>query len=387
MDESYFRDRISGYFDKSLPPDEYQLVDDYLKDSPEGRRLLEEIGRLDEFVRMHSELDVDDGFFERQAQSIEARLGFASATPANVEPVRPKGRGGATWKWIGVAASIAFLGFIGFHESDIFGPTPKGMSETDRLETPAVVKLDTMQSIDAADDEGASGLDEDQGSKDVTSSVDAEPEAARESAPVTNEAKEVEKFEIASKSIPTRPEVEPALTPTPEIKSPTSALDEESPVVVQSPGVEVVSEPPSSRRAAPAATQAQSAPITTDFSDETAVAKEQVAETVDTSALLASYRAQRDSLMKATPANGGEALGLSKKEQPQSREYYKPIATPLSFDTQQSQLLEACYQIAKLTDSDSERSTMISQIEGMAADTSSVVGRRARLYLDELTHK
>ena len=48
MDESYFRERLSGYLDKSLLPEEMAAMEEYLRESEEARRILADFEKLKE---------------------------------------------------------------------------------------------------------------------------------------------------------------------------------------------------------------------------------------------------------------------------------------------------------------------------------------------------
>lgn len=393
MDESYFRDRISGYFDKSLPPDEYQLVDDYLKKSADGRALLDRIGRLDEFVQIQSELTAGDDFFERQARDIEARLGFESATPAQVEPAPSMKWRGTTWKWIGVAASIAVLSFVGYHQKDIFGPAEIiPPSDADR-EIRKTIHADQSQpgetfraDRDAGADESGAGAESPEGG-----TVDKEqPQAARDATPhVSREIIERDLPAVRNEAdVPALAEAEPTLAP-PVTPKPSEIekmqLAEEIPAAPKREFEET-------RRSAPGATRAQSAPIV--LEDDSSPQPDLVVSAgldaiVDTSAL-ARYRAERERIMAemkadTTPLPGRERETAVTKSLTDRQS--TPVVTVPRGDDRPRRLLEACYQITRLTEDDSERATMVRQIKAMADDTKSTVRDQAKRYYDELTRK
>jgi hypothetical protein len=116
MDHSYFKDRISAYYDRDLPPYELQAVEEHLKDCAECQALLAEFEKLDRMVAEKSELAEGD-YWEQSAQKIERALGFEEKT--EVIDVRPKSWRGLGWKIATVAASVAVITFIGLHEGDI----------------------------------------------------------------------------------------------------------------------------------------------------------------------------------------------------------------------------------------------------------------------------
>jgi len=156
MVESYFKDRLSGYLDKSLPPEEMAVMDEYVKKSEEARRILAEFRKLDEFVREHSDLGGED-YWERQAQKVEQAIGLeASPKATDIRPRRSRNR---FWRGIAVAASVGFLAFIGLHQSDIFDyqervrpiPAPSVMDQ-EKAETAAEAGRDKAAPEEAAID-------------------------------------------------------------------------------------------------------------------------------------------------------------------------------------------------------------------------------------------
>lgn len=116
MDHSYFRDKISAYFDNELPPQEKEIIEQHLAQCQECQDLLAELKRLDRTVEKHSQLGGKE-YWEQSAQRIEQRLGFAEET--KVTDITPSGWKGLVPKLAAVAASIAVLGFIALYEKEI----------------------------------------------------------------------------------------------------------------------------------------------------------------------------------------------------------------------------------------------------------------------------
>ncbi len=393
MDESYFKDRISGYFDKSLPPDEYQLVDDYLKTSAEGRALLERIGRLDEFVRMHGALSVDDAFFERQAQRIEARLGFESATPANVEKAPVRKWGGPAWRWVGVAASIAVLAFIGYHQRDIFGPADI-VPPSD-----AAREIRSERSTDSVMSEGHDVLQKSEIRPSETEEAAADNEAVTGDAiqETGRVAAGSEADRIAKKEFEATRDETPSAPPTvmsPQAIEPSAKTEplasEES--VTRELSTQSEAPAPAVQRQSSGATRAQSAPVT--MSEETTEAVEPMEfddQAPADTGLLIRYRSEREQLMAEMKKDSSRLPGLDRDISPATKSLTNRQSAPATItptaDDRPTRLLEACYQIARLTPDEAERTAMIGQIEAMASDSTSTVRSKARRYFDELTRK
>ena len=133
MDHSYFKDRISAYHDRDLPPYELQVVEEHLKECAECQALLAEFEKLDRMVAEKSEL-ADDDYWEQSAQKIEKALGFDETT--EVVDIRPKSWRGLGWKIAAAAASLAVITFIGLHQGDIFKEQPPSVPSI-KVDSPA----------------------------------------------------------------------------------------------------------------------------------------------------------------------------------------------------------------------------------------------------------
>jgi hypothetical protein len=117
MDHSYFKDRISGYFDRQLPPEEFEAVQHHLAECRECRHLLARMEKLDRLVERHAQLGGEE-YWERSARAIEQRLGFREES-AEVTDITPSSWRGLVGKLVAVAASVAILAFIALYEKDI----------------------------------------------------------------------------------------------------------------------------------------------------------------------------------------------------------------------------------------------------------------------------
>src|SRR5512138_2136801 len=120
MDHSYFRDRVSAFHDRELPPQELAVVEDHVRGCAECQELLAKLERLDALVAQHAELSGGD-YWEKSARKIEERLGFAEQT--EITPVKRAGWDkGLVWKVTAIAATLAVLAFIGINRDKIMPP-------------------------------------------------------------------------------------------------------------------------------------------------------------------------------------------------------------------------------------------------------------------------
>lgn len=115
MDHSYFKERISGYYDNNLLPYEQQSVEEHLKTCEECQKLLAQFEKLDKLVEEKSQLS-DTEYWEKSAQKIENAIGVDDS---KVIDVSHKSYKGLFWKISAVAASVAILTFIGINQIDI----------------------------------------------------------------------------------------------------------------------------------------------------------------------------------------------------------------------------------------------------------------------------
>jgi len=136
MDHSYFRDKVSAFFDKGLPAEEMFMMAEHISECPECQKLLAEYERLDKLTADSRDL-ADDDYWERSARKIEQRLGFSELeTP--VTSITPQRRRSALgWKLIGAAASVAVLTIIGIHQTEILGPS---QDHSNGVQAPALSK-------------------------------------------------------------------------------------------------------------------------------------------------------------------------------------------------------------------------------------------------------
>ena len=116
MDHSYFKDRVSAFFDSELKHEEHEVVRQHIEGCSECQALLEQLEKFDRFARSQAEPGEGD-YWEAAARRIEDRL-EESGEPEVTEIVRSSWKG-LGWKIASVAASVAVLTFIALHRDEI----------------------------------------------------------------------------------------------------------------------------------------------------------------------------------------------------------------------------------------------------------------------------
>ncbi|MEW5994091.1 MAG: zf-HC2 domain-containing protein [Candidatus Zixiibacteriota bacterium] len=115
MDHAYYRDKVSAYYDRQLPPQEAEVIRQHLEACEECRRLLVELECLDKLVEERSHL-ADREYWEQSARKIEDRLGFGKET--KVVDVRRSAWSGLGPK-LAAAAAVLVLTFVVIYQGDI----------------------------------------------------------------------------------------------------------------------------------------------------------------------------------------------------------------------------------------------------------------------------
>jgi anti-sigma factor RsiW len=115
-EHSYYRDRLSAYFDDELSTRETEAVKEHLSRCEECRNLLEQLKRLDRLVERHTQLAGDE-YWEQSARRIEERLG--ATTDRQVTDIRSSRWRGFVSKVAVAAATVAILGYIALYEKEI----------------------------------------------------------------------------------------------------------------------------------------------------------------------------------------------------------------------------------------------------------------------------
>ena len=411
MDHSYYRDKISAYVDKELSPQEREIIQQHISECQECRNLLAELEKLDRFVQQRSQLAGEE-YWEQSAQKIEQRLGFTGET--KVTDITPSRWKGLVPKLAAVAASIAVLGFIALYERDISKQiSPPAMKATEAPQ----VDFDIKRPPTA--DKGFSEM-----------SAPGEMEAEETPVSVEKPAKKRGEVELGAEKAAVS--VKPAaITPTDERKAEllqTVADKAEIP-----PVQETVNEMPRKVEGVVAGQSAQvtgtlgtgkldyyskgtetvsvarkdelvisaeelSHPTKPEVSKESresfkleapvAVSMAKTVSVVDSDLVLPEdwlrdsgleqWRHRRDSLqtLYAELTSPHRALSEAKSRQREGR---------LSIEEVEGQLLYSYYQIAKLTQDESERAAAVSYLTDYAQKDESRWKNLALRYLEELS--
>lgn len=246
LDHDYIRERLSGFVDSELSPEDQYLVEQHLAECDECATIVARLRRMDDLVAEHSEL-ADDGYWEAQASTIEQKLGFAETEVTDVRPETRKKSSGWMWKTVSVAASIAVLAFVGYHAGDILDD----VLETPATQTPSMQAPSEQLQIDDAIQDQATGdgvegevtEDVEQGSTsspDEVGDVQVDQEAAREE--THSEARPEVQPEAVSDEV--QPKIKSLSSPVPP---PVPELHEESTeeTAVEQSSVEPVQTAPS----------------------------------------------------------------------------------------------------------------------------------------------
>lgn len=141
MDHSYYRDKISAYFDGALEAQERELIRRHLEDCEECQSLLERLTRLKEVIDEKSGLGGDE-YFENLAQKIESRIATPREKVVDVSHFRWKSY---WWKVSAAAASVLLVGTIGYYQFRDDNQLPsKVLKESPKTEIPASVNEDSL---------------------------------------------------------------------------------------------------------------------------------------------------------------------------------------------------------------------------------------------------
>lgn len=360
MDHAYFKDRLSALFDNELPPQEKQIVEEHVRDCAECQAALAKLQQLEDAVKRHSEL-ADTDYWEESAQKIERQLGFDQQTVITL--VRHKWyERGLAWKALAAAASLAVLAYIGLNSDKILrqqdlepSPTP---AEEKRTETPQVSPL----GIPHADSAAAQKAEP---TKKPLATV--RDEAARKGAGAVESQVKVEAPKAEADEL--------APLPAPKDVNVSVQMVRESTEL----GKQIVSDyatnavPQKSRAAAPAALSAESIRTVPDEavgrleeeSKEAAVAQ---IDSAVVDSMLVWWRKKRDALETVRSALPGDNAigGLNKMAAPTNLKPAERLSPQQTRDEIERQLLEAWYNIARLTEDAEERGEAVTEIRKVA---------------------
>jgi len=146
LDHSYFQQRLSAYADGELEPSARAQVEEHLHTCPECRNRLQEIEKLSEFITRESGL-AESEYWEQAAQRIERAVEEAQPKIIDLKAERTRRRT-SPWWWRApaIAASVLFLGYITLNESSILRDevlTPTQPSETEPAPQLKAVRSET----------------------------------------------------------------------------------------------------------------------------------------------------------------------------------------------------------------------------------------------------
>ena len=135
MHHSYFKDKISAFYDNELNEEERHLIAEHLKECNECQRLLEQLKQFNLLVEKHTVLS-DSDYWEKSAQKIEQAIDNKYQT--EIVDIKKSHWKGIHWKLIGVAASIAIVTFISLYQKHI----DQQILKTTPLNQKPVIKLE-----------------------------------------------------------------------------------------------------------------------------------------------------------------------------------------------------------------------------------------------------
>ena len=135
FDHSYFLERLSAYADGELEPSVRAQVEGHLHACAECRERLDEIKRLGQFVAKESGLAESD-YWEKAARRIDRAVEETYPKTVDIRAAHVAHRT-SPWWWRApaIAASVLFLGYVTLHESDILrdevlAPSPDIVPQT-----------------------------------------------------------------------------------------------------------------------------------------------------------------------------------------------------------------------------------------------------------------
>ncbi len=371
MDHSYFRDKVSAYHDRELPAQEQEMLAQHVASCPECQKLLADLERLDQLVANKIELGQSD-YWERNAQKIEAKLGFGQETI--ITPVPKSGwEKGMVWKLSAVAASVALLVFIGINKDEIL-----------KRSEPTVLQEQTDKvQVKTADTPSA---------KDSRLSTEADSTAIKGNSEERREPQETaaDDESAAGETVLRSKEKQESVVPR-EMKVVEDSATQRLPVQPQVTVQKLA--PPQS---VPEAMQKQAAPVAAgkvpDMSEDEVetelLAQQPAAEKLAqaNSTELVRWRTVCDSLSKIIEKPKESMMSKYGVNSLRTDSKKKASADMSSKDASGARVLylESCFQIARLTDDLSEYTDSKEVLEFEAKSSDSTLAATARSFLDRL---
>lgn len=384
MDHSYFRDKVSAYHDRELPPQELEMLREHIASCEECSRLLAEYERLDALVAAKIDLKGSEDFWERSAQKIEERLGFIEKT--EITPIAaPTWDRSIVWKLTAVAASVAILVFIGLNKDDIFRQAiPE--EPTQQIITPNIV-ADSLAS-----------------DKETTATaLESRPAEVKKAEPGIATGggadQKARSNEVVTPLKPTpAPEIGEAKTKKVEVVEEREATKQVIQLSEPSPNTSKLAAPSTAPTADEAAAPAEQPSALSALAPKQ-IAPQKSAEMVDigvdsisveSEENLAFWRSQRDSLaaiVEAPKQSAVEKYGITGYQRSEKSKKAAAASSLRSVDAKtqvEKQLLEANYQIALLTTDADEYASCIKTLQSVADNVSSSNAPLAGQYLTRL---
>jgi hypothetical protein len=421
MNHGYFQDRLSGYFDQALTPEEMLMMKEHLASCAECREQLDDLGKLDKLIEAKAVLGESD-YWENAAQKIEKRI--AAEEDTKVTDVR-SGWFGLGWKLAAAAASIAALTFVTLHEGEIQDTTVMQAESSSKISV--TLQTDTVQgtALDEFDIEAETVQHEPllESPVEQTAQKEKSPDMAKAPSPtiVQQEGKgrvreltassvsedATEKLDLDESSVETVDELLESVSgvvtnssgeifvrggragETDHIIDSVPAQDTEE--VVVDLGTIALSKKQSDIGKTISVKGTRDIIDKFEVSNQATISREQLA-TTDDSRSLEYWRAVRDSLLLTTPYTAEKRGTTAKKSQESADDQlYQTSPSPsvadsiiLPTQTPLERYLEACYKIAELTDRESEYDSVLVILTDHAENSDSPGQELARRYLDQL---
>ena len=358
------------------------MLGEHIASCPECQKLLAELERLDQVVADRIELGGSKDYWERSAQKIEERLGFVEKT--EITPIaKPSWDKSLVWKLSAVAASAAVLVFIGINKDDIF---KRGITEPEQKQEIRQNVVPDSIAEQPLSTESTVGQKESRAKQQPTAETStekvqekiapAEQLSSKQTAPVLDEVRsELKKVDVAEDdlSVDAISVQEESRTRKERLVAPstsTPTADSESPVSKPS----VLSAPALQREMQ-------------DMAASTVEAESAVAQTENE---LTRWRQLRDSLslaLEAPKQSMAEKYGITGFQKSEKSKKAAAASSLRSADARvetEKQYIEACYQIALLTEDAEEYQSAKQSLEKIAGEVGSTNATFAGEYLTRL---
>ncbi len=114
MEHSYYKDKLSAYFDNSLEVQEMELLRRHLESCAECRELLEKLSSLSKKIKELSGLDENE-YFDSLAAKIDGKIAGSGKKVVEL-PHKKSRRFGSGWKIGAVAASFMLIATVTYYQ-------------------------------------------------------------------------------------------------------------------------------------------------------------------------------------------------------------------------------------------------------------------------------